>query len=119
MHYIFTIEGNIGSGKSTLVKKLKKTFDNIDNIKIIFLQEPVSVWENIKDKNGKNIIEKYYKNQKKYAFSFQMMAYISRVHQIKEVLKNNKNVIIILKGLYLLIKKFLRKCYMMIIKSKK
>ena len=95
MHYIFTIEGNIGSGKSTLVKKLKKTFDNIDNIKIIFLQEPVSVWENIKDKNGKNIIEKYYENQKKYAFSFQMMAYISRVHQIKEVLKNNKNVIII------------------------
>ena len=95
MHYIFTIEGNIGSGKSTLVKKLKKTFDNIDNIKIIFLQEPVSVWENIKDKNGKNIIEKYYENQKKYAFSFQMMAYISRIHQIKDVLKTNKNVIII------------------------
>ena len=95
MHYIFSIEGNIGSGKSTLVKKLKKTFDNIDNIKIIFLQEPVSVWENIKDKKGKNIIEKYYENQKKYAFSFQMMAYISRIHQIKEVLKNNKNVIII------------------------
>ena len=95
MHYIFSIEGNIGSGKSTLVKKLKKTFDNIDNIKIIFLQEPVSVWENIKDKNGKNIIEKYYENQKKYAFSFQMMAYISRIHQIKEVLKTNKNVIII------------------------
>tara|TARA_B100001287_G_C22578124_1_gene479641 strand:+ start:168 stop:881 length:714 start_codon:yes stop_codon:yes gene_type:complete len=95
MHYIYSIEGNIGSGKSTLVKKLKKTFDNIDNIKIIFLQEPVSVWENIKDKNGKNIIEKYYENQKKYAFSFQMMAYISRIHQIKDVLKNNKNVIII------------------------
>tara|TARA_B110000037_G_scaffold198219_1_gene236955 strand:+ start:4710 stop:5423 length:714 start_codon:yes stop_codon:yes gene_type:complete len=95
MHYIFTIEGNIGSGKSTLVKKLKKSFDNIDDIKIIFLQEPVSVWENIKDKNGKNIIEKYYENQKKYAFSFQMMAYISRIHQIKEVLKTNKNVIII------------------------
>jgi len=95
MHYIYSIEGNIGSGKSTLVKKLKKTFDNIDNIKIIFLQEPVSVWENIKDKNGKNIIEKYYENQKKYAFSFQMMAYISRIHQIKDVLKTNKNVIII------------------------
>ena len=53
MHYIFTIEGNIGSGKSTLVKKLKNTFHNIDNIKIIFLDEPVSEWENIKDKDGK------------------------------------------------------------------
>lgn len=95
MHYIFTVEGNIGSGKSTLVKKLKNTFHNIENIKIIFLDEPVSVWENIKDKDGKNIIEKYYENQKKYAFSFQMMAYISRIHEIKQVLKNNKNVIIL------------------------
>jgi deoxyadenosine/deoxycytidine kinase len=95
MHYIFTIEGNIGSGKSTLVKKLKKEFNYLDDIKIIFLDEPVSVWENIKDKSGKNIIEKYYENQKKYAFSFQMMAYISRIHEIKEILKTNKNVIII------------------------
>jgi len=95
MHYIFTIEGNIGSGKSTLVKKLKKKINYLEDIKIIFLDEPVSVWENIKDKNGKNIIEKYYENQKKYAFSFQMMAYISRIHQIKEILKTNKNVIII------------------------
>lgn len=95
MHYIFTVEGNIGSGKSTLVKKLKKIFHYLDNIKIIFLDEPVSVWESIKDKSGKNIIEKYYENQKKYAFSFQMMAYISRIHQIKEILDNNNNVIII------------------------
>ena len=84
MHYIFTIEGNIGSGKSTLVKKLKNTFHNIENIKIIFLDEPVSVWENIKDKDGKNIIEKYYENQKKYAFSFQMMAYISRIMKLNK-----------------------------------
>lgn len=95
MHYIFTVEGNIGSGKSTLVKKLKNIFHYLDNIKIIFLDEPVSVWESIKDKSGKNIIEKYYENQKKYAFSFQMMAYISRIHQIKEILDNNNNVIII------------------------
>ena len=95
MHHIFTIEGNIGSGKSTLVKKLKKILNFIDDVKIIFLHEPVEVWESIIDKKGENIIEKYYKNQKKYAFSFQMMAYISRIHQIKEVLKKNKDVIII------------------------
>ena len=93
MHYIFTIEGNIGSGKSTLVKKLKQQLHNIDSIKVIFLDEPVSVWENIKDKSGKNIIEKYYENQKKYAFSFQMMAYITRIHKIREILKLHKNVI--------------------------
>ena len=95
MHYIFSIEGNIGSGKSTLVKKLKETVTNLEYIPVIYLPEPVAVWESIKDNNGKNIIEKYYENQKKYAFSFQMMAYITRIHQLKEILKNNENAIII------------------------
>ena len=95
MHYIFSIEGNIGSGKSTLVKILTRTFKILGNISIVYLPEPVSVWESIKDKNEKNIIEKYYENQEKYAFSFQMMAYISRIHQLKEILKKNTNTIII------------------------
>ena len=68
MYYIFSIEGNIGSGKSTLVKILTRTFKMLGNIPIIYLPEPVSIWESITDKNGKNIIEKYYENQEKYAF---------------------------------------------------
>ena len=95
MYYIFSIEGNIGSGKSTLVKILTRTFKMLGNIPIIYLPEPVSIWESITDKNGKNIIEKYYENQEKYAFSFQMMAYITRIHQLKEILKKNENAIII------------------------
>ena len=95
MHFIFSIEGNIGSGKSTLVKRLKKHFNFLKKVKIVFLPEPVGVWESIKDKKGKNIIEKYYENQEKYAFSFQMMAYITRIHQLKESLKENANTIII------------------------
>ena len=59
------------------------------------MPEPVSVWESIKAKDGKNAIEKYYENPEKYAFSFQMMAYISRIHQLRETLKKNDNVIII------------------------
>ena len=95
MHYIFSVEGNIGSGKSTLVKMLKETLKTIDNTDVIYLPEPVSVWESIKAKDGKNAIEKYYENPEKYAFSFQMMAYISRIHQLRETLKTKDNVIII------------------------
>ena len=95
MNYIFSIEGNIGSGKSTLVKILTRTFKKLVNVPIVYLPEPVSVWESITDKNGKNIIEKYYENQEKYAFSFQMMAYITRIHQLKEILKKESNTIII------------------------
>ena len=95
MHYLFSVEGNIGSGKSTLVKMLKEHLKTIKNTNVIYLPEPVSVWESIKAKDGKNAIEKYYENPEKYAFSFQMMAYISRIHQLRETLKTKDNVIII------------------------
>ena len=36
---IYSIEGNIGSGKSTIIKILKEHFKNNNNI--IFLLEPV------------------------------------------------------------------------------
>jgi deoxyadenosine/deoxycytidine kinase len=79
---IISIEGNIGSGKSTLLEKLKKHFKN--NINIIFLREPVNEWSNIKDEKGVTILEKFYADQEKYSFSFQMMAYISRLKLIRD-----------------------------------
>lgn len=90
---IVSIDGNIGSGKSTLLNKLKKHYEN--EKKIIFLKEPVDEWEKIKDKNNETIIEKFYENKKKYSFSFQMLAYISRYKILKEALENNNNCILI------------------------
>ena len=45
---IITIEGNIGSGKSTIINYLK----TINNKDIVFIDEPVNEWLNIKS-NGK------------------------------------------------------------------
>jgi deoxyadenosine/deoxycytidine kinase len=90
---IISIDGNIGSGKSTLLAYLKEHFTYDENI--IFLKEPVDEWENIKDNEGKTILQNFYENQKKYSFSFQMLAYISRLNLIKEAIKNNPNAIII------------------------
>ena len=87
MSCIFSIEGNIGSGKSTLVKILKEQLFTANGKKIIFLQEPVDEWESIKDESGESILEKFYSNQQKYAFSFQMMAYISRISLLKNTIK--------------------------------
>ena len=90
---IISIEGNIGSGKSTVINSLKQLYSISNKIpKIYFLEEPVSEWETFKDCNGKNIIEKFYADQKKYSFSFQMMAYISRLSMLKNAIKEcNKN----------------------------
>ena len=95
MVYIFSIEGNIGSGKSTLVKILSEKLHHISHTPVIYVQEPVSEWNNIKDHNGKTILEKFYADQHKYAFSFQMMAYISRLALLKRVIKENPNAILI------------------------
>jgi deoxynucleoside kinase len=95
---ILSIEGNIGSGKSTLLTKLQEIY-GIDT-SICFLQEPVNIWDTIKDEQGVSILEKYYSDQKRYAFSFQMMAYISRISLMREALKKNYKVIIIERSVY-------------------
>ena len=92
---IFSIEGNIGSGKSTLVSLLQKTNNLNFNRKIIYLQEPVTLWDTIRDENGKTMLEKFYLNQERYAFSFQMMAYISRTAQLRQVIRKNPRSIIL------------------------
>ena len=95
---IISIEGNIGSGKSTLLAKLQEVYGNDSSI--CFLQEPVDIWETIKDEQGTSILEKYYADQKRYAFSFQMMAYISRISLMRAALKKNYRVIIIERSVY-------------------
>ena len=79
---IVSIEGNIGSGKSTLLENLRKYYGN--NSHIIFLKEPVDDWEKIQDKQGNTILKKFYSDQEKYSFPFQMMAYISRLKILRD-----------------------------------
>lgn len=113
MTSIFSIDGNIGSGKSTLLNELKSYIETYDGETIIYdngisqysycinkndfvyLPEPVEIWETLKDKDGNTILSKFYGNMKRYSFSFQMMAYISRLSALKETIRKNPNKIII------------------------
>lgn len=92
MCVIYSIEGNIGSGKSTLVRIMKDYFKDTEGI--IFADEPVDDWMNIKDSTGEDILTKFYNDQHKYGFPFQMMAYISRIAILKKLVKENPNAII-------------------------
>lgn len=87
---IISVEGNIGSGKSTFVRRMKDEFKDI-----IFLQEPVDEWANVADFKGETILSKFYKDQKAYSFSFQMMAYISRLSLLKKTVEENPNSVIV------------------------
>ena len=89
---IYSIEGNIGSGKSTLIREMK---NKIKGTNIIFVLEPVDEWDTIQDEEGENILTKFYNNQTKYAFSFQMMAYISRLAKLKRIIRQYPTATII------------------------
>ena len=91
---IFSIEGNIGSGKSTLFEELRKVYAN--NSSIIFLEEPVGLWEKIKNKQGETMLQLFYKNKSKdcttsknYAFQFQIMALSTRLAILKKAIEDN------------------------------
>jgi len=81
---IISIEGNIGSGKSTFFNYIKEQLGVQSNV--IFLDEPVGIWETIRDSEG-NILEHFYDDPYKYSYCFQMTAYISRLVLVKEALK--------------------------------
>lgn len=102
-YIIVSIEGNIGSGKSTLLSNLHKYYKDVDNV--VFLKEPVDEWEKIRDEKGTTMLEKFYADQEKYSFPFQMMAYVSRLKVLRDALKtikesNTKTIIITERSLY-------------------
>ena len=84
---IICIEGNIGTGKTTFVKRMKEYFKNRDDV--MFLEEPVDLWMACRDNEG-NILDHYYKDQQSYGFKFQMLAYISRLSILKRAIETGK-----------------------------
>jgi deoxycitidine kinase len=88
---LLSIEGNIGSGKSTVIEYLKTLNDS----RFVFVDEPVKEWLEIKDKNGMNALDCFYSDQKRNSFCFQILAYITRLKKLMDIIKNNKDKIII------------------------
>lgn len=80
---LISIEGNIGSGKSTLVNHIRKEYPHV-----VIVDEPVEEWSSITDLDGTTILEKYYGDQERWAFAFQMMAFITRVKRLSCIPKD-------------------------------
>ena len=95
---MFYIEGNIGAGKSTFITLFEKFLKNDEHSHLLL--EPVDSWLNTKDSQGKHILQHYYEDQKKYGFTFQMNAFISRVHEIEEMKKLNKRFNFVERSVY-------------------
>jgi len=92
---IISIEGNIGAGKTTLLEQLMQRSNatnatNATNQKWIFMREPVNQWSTIKDRvTGETILSKFYADSAKYAFPFQVMAYATRLAELRRIVKEH------------------------------
>ena len=89
---IFAVDGNIGSGKTTLIKIIQNKFDDV-----VVLEEPLSEWQKIKDDDGKNLLDKFYNDKVRWSYTFQNFAYITRLKKMMDELSNveNNNKVII------------------------
>ena len=92
MTIIISIEGNIGSGKSTYMNYLKNIYNNDE--KVHFLREPIDIWNSITDENNRTLLELFYENQEEYSSKFQTMALITRFELLEEALEKDYKVII-------------------------
>lgn len=90
---IFSIDGNISSGKSTIIERIKElSYFYKDDYITIIAQEPVDDWEALKDENDKNILECFYSDKAKYSFSFQINALFTRYKHFKQVYEEAKQL---------------------------
>lgn len=83
---IISIDGGIGSGKSRTLNILKENYPNFH-----FVDEPVSVWENFKDENGDSLLKLFYKDRKRWSYTFQNVAFMTRARALTKAIKDWKN----------------------------
>lgn len=84
---IISIDGNIGSGKSTFLNLLKEKYGDV----FYFAKEPVDEWLDI---NGENLLDKFYKDKERWSYTFQNYAYITRIKELSRGLRSDKQIII-------------------------
>lgn len=80
------INGNIGAGKTTFLNIMGKTFEDST-----IVEEPVKEWKETVDCNNENILHKFYKDPKRWAYSFQNIAYITRAKKTEDAIRNSKS----------------------------
>lgn len=67
-HFVFSVEGNIGTGKSSFLEVIKKYFCDIQVIK-----EPIEKWTKVGSDGecGNNLLDMFYNNPERWSYAFQ------------------------------------------------
>jgi deoxyadenosine/deoxycytidine kinase len=87
---VIAIEGNIGAGKTTLLKALAA------DPRVVVAYEPIDAWTDPSSGDGqRSILELFYADKARYAFSFQMFALMTRVRLLLGMIERHPDKIIV------------------------
>ncbi len=80
---IISLDGNIGAGKSTLLAEIRKRLHDVHVV-----DEPVGQWTALKNAEGKNLLELFYEDKRRWAYTFQNCAILTRLKNIQDAVEN-------------------------------
>ena len=80
---IISLDGNIGAGKSTLLAEIRNKLHDVH-----IVDEPVGQWTALKNAEGKNLLELFYEDKKRWAYTFQNCAILTRLKNIRDAVEN-------------------------------
>lgn len=83
--FLISLEGNIGAGKTTLLTKLRELHPDW-----IPIDEPVEEWCNIKNEKGESILELFYRDKRRWAYTFQSCVLLTRYNCIEKTIRDAK-----------------------------
>jgi deoxyadenosine/deoxycytidine kinase len=84
---LVSIEGNIGAGKTTLLKKLREAHPEW-----ISIDEPVDTWSTIRNEAGESILEIFYKDRRRWSYTFQNCALLTRYQNIESSISSKRAI---------------------------
>lgn len=84
---IYALEGNIGAGKTTILKIIGKHFKDVE-----LIEEPVSEWQNL---GGMNLLDSFYSDPKRWGFSFEFYSMLTKIQALLKAANSDKPIIII------------------------
>lgn len=85
--YIFSIEGNIGSGKTTIIHHLQRLYKDV-----ILVEEPVKDWQNIE---GENLLSKKNDDLNRWGYSFEAYVLITKMNELTKAALSDQKIILI------------------------
>jgi deoxyadenosine/deoxycytidine kinase len=87
---VISVDATIGAGKSFLLEALRTACPDYE-----IVVEPVGEWMLLKNAEGKSLLELFYEDKRRWAYTFQNCAILTRLRLIKDALATTKKQVII------------------------